>query len=52
MLFFNACKKCQTGTVELRAGYDGYEFKCLNCSFEMPYVPAEKRAPRPAAQAA
>ncbi len=48
VLFFNACKKCQTGTVELRQGYDGYEFKCLNCGFAMPYEPAEREHTHPA----
>lgn len=36
MLYFKACKKCITGTVELRDGLDGPEYSCLNCSFTQP----------------
>jgi hypothetical protein len=52
MLFFNSCKKCETGTLELRSGLDGYEFKCLNCAFEMPYTPVEEKKRQPANTAA
>ena len=43
MLFFKACAKCITGTVELRQGFDGPEFKCVNCGHESPVAPNTER---------
>ncbi len=43
MLFFKACRKCITGTVELRDGLDGPEFTCLNCSASLPPDTADQR---------
>lgn len=34
MLYFKSCGKCIEGTVELRNGLDGPEYKCINCGYE------------------
>lgn len=34
MLYFNACPRCKTGTVELESDFFGSYLSCLNCGFE------------------
>ena len=33
LLYFNACPRCASGTVEAIEGWDGRYFLCLNCGF-------------------
>jgi hypothetical protein len=49
VLYFNSCRKCETGTVELREGLDGPEFYCLNCSYTRPADTADMEAASAAA---
>ncbi len=34
MLYFNACPRCKTGTVQLESDFFGSYLSCLNCGFE------------------
>ena len=44
MLYFNACPRCVTGTIEGVDEWDGYCFLCLNCGFvlEVPSAAASE----------
>ncbi len=34
MLYFRACPRCKTGTVELSSDTHGWYLSCLNCGFQ------------------
>lgn len=34
MLYFNACPRCKSGTVQLESDFFGSYLSCLNCGFE------------------
>ena len=34
MLYFNACPRCKSGTVQLESDFYGSYLSCLNCGFE------------------
>ena len=44
MLYFRSCQKCELGTVELREGLDGTEYKCVNCGFATEQEPERSQA--------